>query len=126
MIEAPASKAARATFDCVVSILIGVLVVLIFAASWVMTGITRAICSSGGTREAPGRVDSPPISIMSTPWSIICWAWARAESGVEYKLPSEKLSGVRLRTPTTRGVSSENGVAELGRSRCMVLVWRGG
>jgi len=42
-------------------------------SAW-MTGITRRISSSAGTGSAPGRVDSPPTSTMSTPAEIISCA----------------------------------------------------
>ena len=49
----------------------------------VTTGNTRRSSSSGSTRKAPGRVDSPPTSTMSTPASSnpmpcsIAWWWSK-------------------------------------------------
>ena len=64
-----------------------------------ITGIVRANSSSIDTGSAPGRVDSPPISIISAPSSIIFVAWLAACSGVSNFPPSLKESGVTLRIP---------------------------
>ena len=45
-----------------------------------MTGMTRASSSSAPTPEDPGRVDSPPTSMISAPCSTIVRARARAAS----------------------------------------------
>ena len=59
--EAPASIAARATSAFDVSIEIGTSTC---ARSFSITGITRRNSSSSATGSAPGRVDSPPTSMM--------------------------------------------------------------
>src|SRR5215217_2090945 len=92
---APASSAARATSDFVVSTEIGVFV---FARTSI-TGTTRSISSSIETGSPPGRVDSPPTSMISAPSAIICSARASALSRVRNCPPSLKLSGVTLRMP---------------------------
>ena len=67
-----------------------------------ITGTTRSISSSAGTGSPlPGRVDSPPTSIMSAPSLIICVACSRAWSNEKKRPPSLKLSGVTLRMPIT-------------------------
>ena len=71
------------------------------------TGTTRRASSSGETGLKPGRVDSPPTSMMSAPWSSMSMPWAMAASASTYEPPSEKESGVTLRTPMTRGLVSE-------------------
>ena len=63
------------------------------------TGRTREISVSMSTLWAPGRVDSPPTSMMSAPWAMSSRAWATAASGSAQRPPSEKESGVTLRTP---------------------------
>ena len=68
-----------------------------------MTGTIRFFCSLASTRPAPGRVDSPPTSIMSAPCRTSPLAWATAAASSIYAPPSEKLSGVRFRTPIRRG-----------------------
>ncbi|MDC4227963.1 MAG: hypothetical protein MPW15_27965 [Candidatus Manganitrophus sp.] len=65
IIEAPASIARRATSDLVVSIEIGGIASCFASRS--TTGTTRRISSSTETGVAPGRVDSPPMSIRSAP-----------------------------------------------------------
>jgi len=64
IIEAPASNASRATSDLYVSMDIGICTS--FASSF-MTGITLFNSSSSERGSAPGRVDSPPISMISEP-----------------------------------------------------------
>src|SRR2546422_11029675 len=67
-----------------------------------MMGIIRLSSSSGLIEAEPGRVDSPPISIMSAPSSVICSTLATAfATSSKYNPPSEKESGVTLRTPMT-------------------------
>ncbi len=68
-----------------------------------ITGTTRAISSASSTGAAPGRVDSPPMSRMSAPWPISRRACATAASTPKCRPPSEKLSGVMLTMPMTRG-----------------------
>ena len=64
-------------------------------------GMTRAISSFSLTVTAFGRVDSPPISIMSTPLSIINSTCAKALSKLENCPPSENESGVTFKIPMT-------------------------
>src|SRR6202040_1668128 len=63
----------------------------------------RASSSFSLIGEAPGRVDSPPTSIMSQPCAAIFLACDRAVSAVIYRPPSENESGVKLRIPITIG-----------------------
>ena len=66
--------------------------------------------------RAPGRVDSPPTSMMSAPCSAISTACRTASSRLANCPPSEKLSGVTLRMPISNG---------LGRVRIAEIVMRG-
>ena len=68
-----------------------------------MTGRTRACSSSGGRGVAPGRVLSPPMSMMSAPSSSIRSPEAMAMPGSSVVPPSLKLSGVTLRMPMSAG-----------------------
>ena len=81
-----------------------------WAASWrrssSITSSTRAFCSAAATRRAPGRVDSPPTSMMSAPSCCICNACSTARSARSKRPPSENESGVTLRIPITRVWSS--------------------
>ena len=73
---------------------------------WAMastTGITRASSSSTLTSAAPGRVDSPPISMMVAPALIIRLACFTASISELWAPPSEKESGVTFRIPITWG-----------------------
>jgi hypothetical protein len=70
-----------------------------------MSGITRSSSSSSGTGGAPGRVDSPPMSMMSAPSTIIRSAWRSASPRIANLPPSEKESGVTFRMPITNGRS---------------------
>ena len=94
IILAPASKALRATSTFLVSIETFVT----FESSEII-GITLAISSSIDMGVAPGRVDSPPTSIQSAPFSII----SRALSTPPCLDDSWKESGVALMIPITRG-----------------------
>ena len=98
-IEAPASRAFSAISGLRVSMEIGT---SSFPASLARTGPTRDHSTSAGTGSAPGRVDSPPRSITSAPSSTIRRARETAASGESYRPPSEKESGVTLRTPMIR------------------------
>src|ERR1051326_3944259 len=64
-----------------------------------MTGMTRSNSTSSGTGSEPGRVDSPPTSVESAPSSTIDKPRATAASSCTNLPPSEKESGVTLRTP---------------------------
>ena len=97
---APASRAARATADFVVSIEIRTGDCFAICA---MTGMTRRSSSSVATGGAPGRVDSPPTSM-------ICARQRPAGAPVppprlhsRKSPPSEKLSGVVLTIPISQG-----------------------
>src|SRR5688572_26236612 len=85
------------------------------------TGMILRNSSSSETGCAPGRVDSPPMSMMSAPSSASRRAWAIASSGPKKRPPSEKESGVMFTTPMTRGRSSESSnfpSVSFLRSRC--------
>ena len=99
MMEAPASRAAFATFALVVSMEMGMET---FWASFSMMGTTRRISSSAATPSEKGRVDSPPMSRMSAPWRANCTPRATAVWGSKKRPPSEKESGVTLSTAMIR------------------------
>ncbi len=82
-----------------------------------ITGNTRSNSSASETRSAPGRVDSPPISITSAPASIIISAWRSAASRSKNKPPSENESGVTLRIPMTSGPSAILSLSDIGPTR---------
>ena len=95
---APAARAARATAALRVSML-----------TWTpratrasTTGTVRASSSATPTSAAPGRVDSPPTSTQLAPCSQSWRPRAMAASRLACSPPSEKLSGVTLRMPTSR------------------------
>jgi hypothetical protein len=95
-IEAPASIAARATSAFDVSIEMGT---SSFGRNFSITGITRRSSSSAVTGSEPGRVDSPPMSMMCAPSAAICKARSIALSGVRNSPASENESGVTFNTP---------------------------
>ena len=97
---APASTAARATSAFIVSIDTGTFT---SAATASITGITRRSSSAVPTGSAPGRVDSPPTSIIAAPESTITRARSTAASSEMNSPPSEKLSGVTFRIPINHG-----------------------
>jgi hypothetical protein len=98
-IEAPARMAARATLPFEVSIEIGT---SIFARNFSITGITRRSSSSAAIASAPGRVDSPPMSMMSAPSAAILRPCSIALFGSKKFPPSENESGVTFNTPMTK------------------------
>ena len=67
------------------------------------TGTMRSASSLGETGRWPGRVDSPPTSMMSAPSSSIWRPRWMAASGSRFLPPSENESGVTLRIPMMRG-----------------------
>ena len=68
---------------------------------------TRSISSPSHTGLAPGRVDSPPTSMIAAPAAAMSApAVGRGAARRRYAPPSEKLSGVTLRMPITCGWSS--------------------
>ena len=71
-----------------------------------ITGITRRSSSASSGACEPGRVDSPPTSTMSAPAAAMARPCAIASSSAAKSPPSEKLSGVTLRTPMRCGRSS--------------------
>jgi hypothetical protein len=99
MIDAPASSAPSATAALVVSIEINAET---FSRNFAITGTTRASSSFAETGMAPGRVDSPPTSIIPAPSAIIREPCSIAFSFVKNSPPSEKESGVTLSTPMIR------------------------
>src|SRR5882672_1425916 len=72
------------------------------------TGRIRRSSSSSETGSAPGRLDSPPISMMSAPSCASARACAIANFGSKKRPPSEKESGVTFTTPITSGLSRES------------------
>mmetsp|Transcript_45751 Transcript_45751/g.115157 ORF Transcript_45751/g.115157 Transcript_45751/m.115157 type:complete len:337 (-) Transcript_45751:952-1962(-) len=64
-----------------------------------MTGTVRCSSSSSLTGVDPGRVEHPPMSMMSAPASANCSACATAALSSVYLPPSLKLSGVTLMMP---------------------------
>src|SRR5580658_8043849 len=78
------------------------------AATRSMTGSTRRSCSSPATAAAPGRVDSPPMSMIAAPSAAMRSACASAASGSRKRPPSENESGVTFSTPMTTGRSSSS------------------
>src|SRR6187402_2875432 len=96
-IAAPSATARRATSERDVSIDTG------RPESASSTGTTRRSSSSCETSSAPGRVDSPPTSTRAAPSASMRLAARVASSADAYDPPSEKLSGVTLRIPTTEG-----------------------
>src|SRR5215831_11888326 len=67
------------------------------------TNSSRRSSSSAETATAWGRVDSAPMSMMSTPSIIICLACATAASRGRKAPPSENESGVTFSIPMTNG-----------------------
>ena len=66
------------------------------------TGTSLDSSSSAVTGSAPGLVDSPPTSMMEAPASAMSRPWRTAPAPVQ-RPPSEKESGVALRTPMMAG-----------------------
>ena len=104
MMEAPSFTAMRATSGWRVSME----TIAPASARARITGITRLASSSGVTGVKPGRVDSPPTSMMSAPSSSSFMPQAMAASASQCSPPSEKESGVTLSTPIMRGRASES------------------
>ena len=75
-------------------------------ASARITGSTRLASSSAETGVKPGRVDSPPTSMMSAPESSMARPCAMAASVSMCSPPSLKESGVTFSTPMMRGRSN--------------------
>ncbi len=100
IMAAPAATAARMTSALLVSTEIGTSVTDLTAS---ITGIIRSISSCPETLWAPGRVDSPPISIIAAPPSAIVAAWRNAILRLSKLPPSENESGVTFRMPMTMG-----------------------
>ena len=97
IIDAPALIAASAVLARIVSILI----VTPYLANSAITGIVLFNSSSSLTRSAPGRVDSPPMSMMSTPSAIISKPRLTAVSNSLCLPPSANESGVTFKMPIT-------------------------
>src|SRR5918995_6098010 len=96
--EAPASRASRATCALLVSIEI-----VASPASPETTGRTRSSSTPRGTGSAPGRVDSPPTSRMSAPSPASARPCSTAASASRNSPPSENESGVTLTIPMRTG-----------------------
>ena len=72
-----------------------------------ITGITRESWVSSSIGSEPGRVDSPPISIISAPSLNMTCARFNADDKLSYLPPSEKLSGVTFSIPIIKGGPDE-------------------
>src|SRR4051812_10870731 len=81
------------------------------------TGSTRRSSSSSETGADPGRVDSPPMSMMCAPSSANLRAWSSAFFVSKNRPPSENESGVTFTTPMMSG---------LARSKKNLPAWRPG
>src|ERR1700676_3674188 len=99
-IQAPAATAAATTAGLLESMEIAMSDA---AAMPSMTGTTRAISTASATAAAPGRVDSPPTSMMAAPSAAMTLARSSAAPTLEYRSPSEKESGVTFKIPMTTG-----------------------
>ena len=99
MTEAPSRAALRATVALPVSMETATSKPSAKAPS---TGVTRRSSSSAETGAWPGRVDSPPTSMIAAPSATIARARATA-AGSKCRPPSENESGVTLRTPMSWG-----------------------
>ena len=99
-IVAPASSARRATSPLVVSTERRAPT---REARSSITGTTLRSSSSRSTGAAPGRVDSPPTSRISAPSAASSSPCSTAASLSRNSPPSEKESGVTLRTPMRTG-----------------------
>mmetsp|Transcript_10137 Transcript_10137/g.30387 ORF Transcript_10137/g.30387 Transcript_10137/m.30387 type:complete len:286 (+) Transcript_10137:474-1331(+) len=97
--SAPAKTAALATAAFRVSTL---MVTPSFSRTARITGTTRRISSSAGTSGAPGRVDSPPMSMTCAPAPTMASAAVTASSSRMWSPPSVNESGVTFRMPMTR------------------------
>ena len=98
--SAPAASASRATTAFEVSIDSGTGACERRAS---MTGRTLASSVFAATLSLPGRVLSPPISMISAPSAASRSAWSTAADISTNWPPSEKLSGVTLTIPITSG-----------------------
>ena len=67
------------------------------------SGTTRSISCETVTISAFGRVDSPPMSIISAPSLSIFSTWKRALSNEKNLPESEKESGVKFKMPIIFG-----------------------
>ena len=102
--SAPASSAARATAALVVST---EMKADVFFRRAQMTGTTRPSSSASGTGCEPGRVLSPPTSMMSAPSKASSRPRSTAFWASKYSPPSEKESGVTLTTPMSQTCGTE-------------------
>ena len=102
---APAATDSRITWGLLVSTEIGI---GISAAIFSITGTTRSSSCCSGTLCAPGRVDSPPTSMISAPSATISRARQTALSSEKWVPPLEKETGVTLRIPMTPGRESSS------------------
>ncbi len=112
IIVAPAPSVARATSAFDVSMEIGM---RSRPASASTTGTTRSRSVREETGVAPGRVDSPPMSIRSAPSASILSAASTARAGSSIDDVSAKESGVTLRIPITRQRSPRRSASRPGR-----------
>ena len=77
-----------------------------------------AFSEAGSIGIAPGRDDSPPMSMTDAPSASSCTPRAIAAAGSAYSPPSENESGVTLMMPMTAGTTGAT-----GRDRIRT-VWR--
>ena len=84
-IVAPADRASSATFAFVVSTEIITSLRFLIPS---ITGITQSSSSWSGIGLAPGRLDSPPMSMISAPSASICSPCFTAAVGWAYLPPS--------------------------------------
>lgn len=85
------------------------------------TGTTRRSSSSSSTREAPGRVDSPPTSTRSAPSVTRSRPRLTAAAVSNQRPPSEKESGVTLTTPMTAQRSHSGSPVTVPRRRNVLI-----
>ena len=97
--SAPAASARRATLALAVSTETSTSLSRLIPS---ITGRMRRSSSSSPTSWAPGRLLSPPMSMMSAPSVAILRPALTAASASGKRPPSEKESGVTLSTPITR------------------------
>jgi hypothetical protein len=100
---APAARASRATRGEVVSMETRAPRDAASSAAHRTGPRTRASCSSSDTAADPGRVDSPPMSMISAPSSSSAAMRPGNTAGAAKTPPSLKESGVTLSTPIKRG-----------------------
>src|SRR5262249_29617804 len=89
-----------------------------------ITGTTRSISICAAIGSAPGRVDSPPMSITTAPSSAIRRPVSTARCGSKFTPPSENESGVTLMMPMTAGGVRISSLRPRGRTKLIVALSR--